>query len=97
MRSSAPYQLALSTAQGDPAVAAALGSPVRAGWYVTGQVSAGASSGEAHFEIPLSGPRASGTLAVRANKSGSKWTLNSLTVVVPGRATPLNLLPATPP
>jgi hypothetical protein len=97
MRSSDAYQLALAAAQREPSVTAALGAPVRAGWLTTGQVNVAGSGGEANLEIPISGSRGSGTIAVRAKKSAGKWTFSSLHVRVAGRPAPLDLLAATPP
>jgi hypothetical protein len=97
MRSSEAYQLALAAAQREPSVTAVLGAPVRAGWLTTGQVNVAGASGDASLEIPISGPRGSGTLAVRAHKSAGKWSFSSLNVRVSGRATPLNLLAAPTP
>jgi hypothetical protein len=95
MRSSDAYQLALAAAERDPSVTAMLGAPVRAGWFTTGQVNVSGSSGEANLEIPISGPRGSGTIAVRANKSAGKWSFSSLNVRISGRSAPLDLLAAT--
>jgi hypothetical protein len=97
MRSSDAYQLALAAAQRDPSTTAVLGAPVRAGWLTTGQINVTGSSGEANLEIPISGPRGSGTIAVRANKSAGKWRFTTLDVRISGRSTPLDLLAATPP
>ena len=54
-------------------------------------------SGEANLDIPISGPRGSGTIAVRASKSDGKWRFSSLNVLISGRSSPLDLLAATPP
>lgn len=97
MRSSDAYQLALAAAQRDPAVIAELGGPVRAGWFTTGELRGTDSNGEASLEIPISGSRRSGTIAVRANKSSGTLTFSHLHVRISGRATPINLLPATTP
>jgi hypothetical protein len=97
MRSSDAYQLALAAAKREPSVAAVLGAPVRAGWFTTGQINVSGSSGEANLEIPISGPRGAGTIAVCANKSAGKWSFSSLNVRISGRSTPIDLLAATPP
>ena len=97
VRSSDAYQLALAAAQREPSVTAALGAPVSAGWLTTGHVNVAGSNGEATLDIPISGPRGSGTIAVRASKSAGKWNFSRLDVSVSGHAAPLNLLaPATP-
>lgn len=96
MRSTDAYQLALATAQREPSVIAVLGAPVRAGWFTTGHTSVAGPTGEASLEIPISGPRGSGTITVRANKSAGKWSFSCLSVGIPGRPTPIDLL-APPP
>jgi Cytochrome oxidase complex assembly protein 1 len=97
MRSSEAYQLALAAAQRDPSVAAELGAPVSSSWFTTGQIEVFGSGSEATLEIPISGPRGSGTLAVRATKSAGKWTFSTLNVRISGRSAPLDLLAATTP
>ena len=96
LRSSDAYQLALSAATHDPSVAAALGTPVKAGWFMTGHVTVTGPSGDASLAIPISGSRASGTLNVSAQKSGGRWTFSVLNVDVLGRPTPIELLPTRP-
>jgi hypothetical protein len=96
LRSSDAYGLALNAATHDPIVIAELGAPLRAGWLSTGQVNLSGSGGDATLTIPISGPRASGTLNVRANKSAGKWSLTQLDVDISGRTAPLDLLAATP-
>jgi hypothetical protein len=97
LRSSDAYQLALAAAQREPAVTAVLGAPVRAGWLTTGQINVAGSNGEANLEIPISGPRGSGTIAARANKAAGKWSFTTLNVRISGRSTPLDLLAAPRP
>lgn len=97
MRSTDAYRLALEAAQREPSVTAELGRPVRAGWLTTGHFEVRGPSGEANLEIPLSGPRGSGTLHVRASKSAGKWSFSKLNVRVSGRHAPLDLLAASSP
>lgn len=96
LRTSGAYQLALSTATRAPAVVAALGAPVQAGWLTLGQVEVTAAGGRANLEIPVSGPRGAGTIRACASKGAGKWTLTCLTVHVAGRSAPLQLVAATP-
>lgn len=95
LRSSDAYQLALSTATHHPQAVAELGAPVRAGWLTTGSVSVSGATGEASLAIPISGLRSSGTIRASARKSAGTWAFRVLTVEVPSRATPIDLL-ATP-
>ncbi|MCH6485092.1 cytochrome c oxidase assembly factor 1 family protein [Pseudoxanthomonas sp. LH2527] len=84
IKSSGAYQQALTRAQSDPAVIAALGEPIRAGWFVQGNISTSGASGEADLAIPLDGPRADGTLYVVAEKRAGEWRYETLAVNVDG-------------
>jgi hypothetical protein len=75
------YATALSRAQASPAVIAAIGEPVAAGWMVSGEWNENGAAGEANLSIPLSGPRGSGTLFVEAEKSAGQWNYEVLTFV----------------
>src|SRR5215213_4023429 len=66
MKSSDVYQGALKAAQAHPAAIERLGEPIEDGWLVTGNVNVSASGGNANLEIPVSGPKNSGKLYVRA-------------------------------
>jgi hypothetical protein len=92
MRSSDAYQLALNRAEHDPTLTAELGAPLHPGWLTTGEVSVHGPEGEASLVIPISGPRGSGKLNVRAHKSTGSWSFSELHVDVAGRSTPINLL-----
>lgn len=96
MRSSDPYKVALSAASHDPVVVAALGTPIEAGWFPTGQINVSGSTGNANLSIPISGPRGSATVAVVADKTGGTWTYRTLAVAIDGRAAAVNLLPSLP-
>ena len=96
LRSSDAYQLALSAATHDPSVAAALGTPVQAGWFTIGHVTVSGPSGDASLAIPISGSRRSGTINVSAQKSGGRWTFSVLNVDISGRPTPIDLLAKSP-
>ena len=97
LRSSDAYQLALAAAQRDPSVATELGTPIHAGWVTTGRIHVAGSTGEANLDIPISGPRGTGTVGVHAKKLAGKWSFDRLQVHIPGRPTPLDLLAAAPP
>jgi hypothetical protein len=96
MRSSDPYKVALSAAAHDPVVVAALGTPIEAGWFTSGQINVSGPTGHANLSIPISGPRGSATVAVVADKAAGTWTYRTLAVAVEGRAAAVDLLPALP-
>lgn len=80
MKSSDAYQTALARAKADPRVIAALGSPIDAGFFVSGSTHVTGSSGEADLSIPISGPKGNGTLYLVASKSAGEWTFSKLVV-----------------
>jgi Cytochrome oxidase complex assembly protein 1 len=74
------YREALQRVQNDPAVTAALGTPIEAGIYVTGNVNLDANGGHAKFDFPVSGPKGKADVHVVATMNGSKWEYSELTV-----------------
>lgn len=84
MKSSEPYRHAMTQAQTDPAVTAALGVPIQAGWLVQGNFSSNGPDGEANLSIPLDGPKGDGTLFVVAKKHAGEWRYETLAVNVDG-------------
>lgn len=84
MKSSDAYKVAVARAKADPRVVRVLGEPVREGMFTSGNVNVSGGAGQADFKIPLSGPRAKGTLYAVATKSAGEWTYSTLTVKVEG-------------
>jgi TonB family protein len=78
IKSSDVYRGALERAQSNPEAVALLGEPIKDGWLVKGTVSFNGGSGNASFEIPVSGPKNSGTLYVRAVNEGGAWMYEKL-------------------
>ena len=73
MKASDPYRLAMDRATASPAVAEALGTPVKAGFFVSGNISVDGASGSADLAIPLSGPKGKGPVYVAARKAVGQW------------------------
>jgi hypothetical protein len=92
MRSSDPYRFAMQTASHDPRVLSKLGSPVKAGWLITGNINIRNDSGDADLSIPVQGPIHNGTIHVVARKSEGEWTYQQLTLKVEDVPERLNLL-----
>jgi hypothetical protein len=93
MKKSDVYQEALKRAQNDPAVIAALGTPIEAGLMVTGSVNVDSSGGHATLDFPISGPKGKATVhAVGTKSGGEKWDYTELTVT-PANGSKINLLP----
>ena len=84
LKSSDVYQGALRAAQAHPAAQMRLGEPITDGWLVKGSVKIDGSGGSANLEIPVSGPKNSGTLHVRAVNEGGAWMYERLDLIVEG-------------
>ncbi len=82
MKSSDVYKEALQRAQTNPEVVAALGEPIRDGWFVSGKTEVSGGGGEADLAIPVSGPKGSGTIYAVAEKSAGRWNYSKLQIEV---------------
>jgi len=96
IKGSVPYTRALAQAKANPTLIAELGTPIDAGWFVTGSISSSGSSSNAELNIPISGPKGSGTLHVIALKSPfaagtGDWKITVLEAKVDGRSDVINL------
>jgi cytochrome oxidase complex assembly protein 1 len=89
---SGAYHQALDRARSHPIVSAQLGSPIRPGWFTSGQVDVRGPNGTAQLVIPVVGPKNHGTLFVVAEKKGGKWEFQSLMLAVFGRSDRIDLL-----
>lgn len=92
IRATDVYKDALARAQNDPRVVQALGSPVKAGWWLTGNVSVDNDRGTADLVLPLNGSRNRGTLRLEASRDGEAWTYSILRVNVGGSDEVIDLL-----
>jgi hypothetical protein len=82
LKSSDAYSGALARAKTSPAVIAALGTPIQAGFFVTGNISVNGSSGKADLAIPITGPNAKATIYVVAAKEVGVWSFHRLVVQI---------------
>lgn len=78
MRNSGAYKLTMATAQASPCVTGALGSPLQAGWMISGSTEESTIEGSAALSIPVKGPKGTGDLDVVAKKPNGSWTMKSL-------------------
>ena len=92
MKSSDAYKAGLARAQASAAVTEALGSPIAPGWFTSGSVNVSGGSGEAHLEIPISGPKGKGTIYVEATKSAGEWSYSKLEVAIAASGERIDLL-----
>jgi hypothetical protein len=97
MKTSGGYQEALAAARANPAAVQALGTPIRDGWFPTGSVEGGGTSGSSDLAISVSGPKASGTLYVRATSSMGDWHLTMLVLQLKGTGERIDLLAGSNP
>lgn len=82
MKSSDVYKGALERARSNPEAVAALGEPIKDGWLVQGNVNFSGQSGTANLQIPVSGPKNSGTIRARAVYEGGAWMYENLDLLV---------------
>lgn len=90
MKSSDVYQFALESAKANPTVVEELGEPIKDGWFVQGSVKTSGAGDYAKLQIPINGPKKSGTIYAVASKgladNGSDdWHYTTLEVAVEGR------------
>lgn len=89
--SSYPYKVAMARANASPEVATKIGSPIRVGWLMTGNINTSGPTGSASFDIPISGPKGKGEISVIAKKQANHWTFETLEVDVEGQDSPIRL------
>lgn len=75
----------------DARVVQALGQPVEPGWFIQGNQQVNGPNGTASLQIPLEGPKAEGDLYIEAVKRVGRWRYRTLTVVVDGQSTDIDL------
>lgn len=101
MKSSDVYKEALARSKTSPAVVRALGSPVKDGFFFTGNINVASTSsfpgtntstGNANLQIPISGPRGKAVIYAVAKKANGKWTFQKLTVIIKSTGEKIDLL-----
>jgi hypothetical protein len=92
MQSSDAYTQSLARAQEDPAVVEALGTPIEAGYFISGNINVSGYTGNADMTIPISGPNGAGTIHVVGTKSGDTWTYSVMEVQITGTGETIDLL-----
>ena len=95
-RHSDVYKQAMARAIENPAVQEQIGKPIEAAWFISGSLHINGSSGNADFSIPISGPRANGSVRVIAFKRGGVWRFTYLQVNVAGQRSCIDLLADQP-
>ncbi|MEP6809516.1 MAG: cytochrome c oxidase assembly factor Coa1 family protein [Chthoniobacterales bacterium] len=93
MKSGDVYKHAVAEARANPEVAAALGTPLKEGMFISGTTNVNGASGNADLAIPISGPKGAGTIYAVAEKSAGQWTYSKLEVEVKGSGKRIGLQP----
>jgi hypothetical protein len=96
IKSSGGYQQALALTRTNPAAVSALGTPIKDGWFPTGNVDSGGSRGSSDLAIPVSGPAGSGTLYVRATSDMGDWHITQLVLKLKSTGETIDLLQTVP-
>jgi hypothetical protein len=96
LKSSGAYIQALAAAQANPQVANKIGRPLKAAWFVSGDINTNGDSGDADISIPISGPKGRGTIYAVAKKIAGNWQFETLQVELDGQPDRIDLL-TTPP
>lgn len=73
VKSSEPYQKALTATQENQEAIAVLGEPIEPGFMFEGSINLNNDGGKADFNFPVSGPKGSGTVYVKGTKDGGVW------------------------
>lgn len=82
IKSSDPYQHSLEAAQSSDALQGTLGTPIDAGFLVTGNVNISGDSGTAELSYTVTGPDDSAAIYVSGDKQAGQWTYRRLEAVV---------------
>lgn len=89
MQGSEPYKRAVAEAQNNAEVQELLGEPVEAGFLVTGSINMNNDGGDCDIQIPISGPKSSGTLRVRGTRNGGTWEYQEISANINGKTVDL--------
>jgi hypothetical protein len=87
IKSSDAYTTALHTAQQDPRVIAALGTPIEGGFFVSGNINVHDQRGTAQIDFPISGPKGKAKVHAEAEKSTGRWEYSVMQAHIDGGPT----------
>jgi hypothetical protein len=91
VRSSDAYALTMATARSSERFVEVLGAPVSEGWSPSFHLQYGEPT-TAELEVPVSGPKAHGTLRAAATKAGGRWRLSQLKLHLASASGEIDLL-----
>lgn len=92
IRHSWVYGEAVDRARNHPVVIRELGEPIRAGWWILGNLHTSGSSGSADLTIPIAGPRDSARIFAVGEKRAGTWDFEYLVVEIDGSGEVIDLL-----
>ena len=82
MKSSDAYKIALARAKADPRVEEAIGTPIKAGLFVSGSTKVTGESGTSDITIPIYGPKGEVKIYAVATKEEGEWKYSKLVVKI---------------
>jgi hypothetical protein len=97
LKTSDVYKTALARAKNDHRVAAAIGNPIKEGWYVSGNTQVTGGSGKSDLTIPIHGPKGAATIYVVATKFAGDWQYSKLVVKFEATGETIDLTEQTTP
>ena len=89
---SEPVKHSIQLAEADPGVVAALGKPLKAGMMIQGSMQTNNDDGSADLSLPITGPKGSGKLYLKAERSAGRWTYSLIEIAVDGSDQRFDLL-----
>lgn len=93
MKSSTPVKETLKRANANPQLVAALGRPIEAGLFFTGNLNAENNAGSIDLSFSIKGPSGKGRAYVRGMKDRGTWSYEEMRVTLPN-GTVVDLLAA---
>jgi len=92
IKSSDAFKMAMAAAAQDPQVQQRLGTPIEAGWFISGKLEVTGSTGTANLSIPIHGPLGKGKLYADGTKTAGQWRFSTLVVEVEKDGSRIDLL-----
>jgi hypothetical protein len=91
MKASTPVTETMERARKDPRVVAALGEPIKTGYFFRGTLNTEDEYGRADIAFPISGPKDEARVRVVATKVNGGWSFQTMTVD-PDKGPPIDIL-----
>jgi hypothetical protein len=93
IKSNGAYTDSLATLSADPQVTAALGTPIKPGFFVRGSIHISGPSGHADISYSVSGPQDSAVVYVISDKSAGLWSHTTFIVELDSTGQRIDLNP----